>query len=191
MDKNSFKEEVIMPCAIPLAVRQQIIELKTKGRSLRSIAQEQHLCYATLLRLWKRYKAEGIKGLTPYYNNCGPAAGSRCAPLIYRAAVWLKRCHPDWGAAFIRVMLQDCYKDLTVPAERTLQQWFSDKQLYKPKSSFPPVHSVARLAHDVWQIDAKEKLCLRSGQKASYLSVVDQKSGCLLKATVFSPLPHQ
>jgi hypothetical protein len=180
-----------MPSALPLIVRQQIIELKTKGSSLRSIAKDQHLCYATLLRLWRRYKAEGTPGLTPHYSNCGPALGPRCAPLIYRAAVWLKRCHPDWGAAFIRVILQDCYKELTVPAERTLQQWFSNKKLYKPKSSFPLVHSIAKQAHDVWQIDAKEKLCLAGGQKASYLSVVDEKSGCLLKAAVFPPLPHQ
>jgi hypothetical protein len=176
---------------LSLAVRQQIIELKTKGSSLQSIAKEQQLGYATLLRLWKRYKAAGTSGLTPHYNVCGPAAGPRCAPLIYRAATWLKRCHLDWGAALIQVILKDRYKDMIVPAERTLQQWFRAKQLYKPKSSFPLVQPIAQQAHDVWQIDAKEKLCLLSGQKASYLSVVDQQSGCLLKAAVFPPLPHQ
>jgi hypothetical protein len=180
-----------MPCALPMAIRQQIIELKSKGCTLQSIANEQHLSYSTLWRLWQHYKAEGSAGLSPRYNNCGPAAGPRCAPLIYRAVVWLKRCHPDWGAALIRVTLQDCYKDQTVPAERTLQQWFRAKKRYKPKSSFPVIHSIAKQAHDVWQIDAKEKLCLLSGQKASYLSVVDEKSGCLLKAAVFPPLPHQ
>lgn len=180
-----------MPCALPLVVRQQIIELKIKGSSLQSIAKEQQLGYATLLRLWKRYKAEGISGLTPHYNNCGPAAGPRCVPLIYRAAVWLKRCHPDWGAALIGVILKDRYKDMTVPAARTLQHWFRTRKLYKPKSRFPAIQSIAQQTHEVWQIDAKEKLCLGSGQKASYLSVVDEKSGCLLKAVVFPPLPHQ
>jgi Helix-turn-helix domain len=91
-----------MPCALLLAVRQQIIELKTKGNSLQSIAKERQLGYATLLRLWKRYKTEGTNGLTPHYNACGPAAGYRCPPLIYRAAVWLKHCHLDWGAALNR-----------------------------------------------------------------------------------------
>jgi hypothetical protein len=158
---------------------------------LQSIAEEQQLSYTTLLRWWKRYKAAGSSGLTPQYNNCGPAAGCRCTPLIYRAAVWLKRCHPDWGAALIGVILQDRYQDMTMPAERTLQHWFRAKQLYKPKSRFPVVQSIAQQAHDVWQIDAKGKLCLAGGQKACYLSVVDQKSGCLLKAAVFPPLPHQ
>src|SRR4051794_10548571 len=143
-----------MPCALPLVVRQPIMELKTKGRSLQSIAEEQQLSYTTLLRWWKRYKAAGSSGLTPQYNNCGPAAGCRCTPLIYRAAVWLKRCHPDWGAALIGVILQDRYQDMTMPAERTLQHWFRAKQLYKPKSRFPVVQSIAQQAHDVWQIDA-------------------------------------
>jgi hypothetical protein len=184
-----------MPCALPIAVRQQIIELKTKGSSLQSIAKEQHLSCSTLYRLWQRYKAEGTSGLIPHYNNCGPATGvPRCTALIYRAAVWLKRCHPNWGAALIRVRLQERYKDTDVPAERTMQQWFRTKKLYKLKSRFPVLQSPAPWAnqvHDVWQIDAKEKLCLISGQKVSYLSVVDEHSGALLKAEVFPPLPHQ
>jgi hypothetical protein len=184
-----------MPCALPMAIRQQVIELKSKGSSLQSIADDQHLSYCTLRRLWQRYKAEGSGGLTPHYNNCGPATGvPRCTALIYRAAVWLKRCHPDWGAALIRVRLQERYKDMDVPAERTLQQWFRTKKLYKPRSRFPvlqPPTPWASQVHEVWQIDAKEKLCLAGGQKACYLSVVDQKSGCLLKAAVFPPLSHQ
>ena len=184
-----------MPCALPMAIRQQIIELKNKGCTLRSIANEQHLSYSTLWRLWQRYKAEGSGGLTPHYNKCGPCAAGvpRCAPLIYRAAVWLKRCHPDWGAALIRVSVQDRYKDKAVPSERTLQRWFKARHLYRAKSRFPllPSPSAAHQVHEVWQIDAKERLHLGTGQKASYLSIVDEKSGSLLRAEVFPPLPHQ
>ena len=183
-----------MPGALPMDIRQRIIELKNKGNSLQSIVNELHLCYATAERLWKRYKAEGTSGLTPHYNQCGPPAGiPRCAPLICRASLWLKRCHPDWGAALIRVSVQDRYRDKAVPSERTLQRWFKAKQLYKLKSRFPvlPSPAPARQVHEVWQIDAKEKFHLGSGQKASYLSVVDEYSGALLKAEVFPPLPYQ
>jgi hypothetical protein len=183
-----------MPCALPLAVRQQIIELKTKGSSLQSIAKERQLGYATLRRLWQRYKAAGTSGLTPRYDSCGPAPGFRCTPLIYRAAVWLKRRHPHWGAALIREILKERYQDLAVPADRTLQHWFKTKKLYKLKSRFPVLQTPAPWAtqvHEVWQIDAKEKLKLLSGQKASYLSVVDEHSGALLRAVVFPPLSHQ
>lgn len=182
-----------MPGALPIDVRQHIIELKNKGNSLQSIVNELHLCYATVQRLWKRYKAAGSGGLTPHYSRCGPAAGPRCATLIYRAALWLKRCHPDWGAVLIQVSVQHRYKDTAVPSERTLQRWFKARQLYKLKSRFPllPLPPSAHQVHDVWQIDAKEKLQLGSGQKAAYLSVVDEHSGALLKAAVFPPLPHQ
>ena len=85
------------------------------------------------------------------------------------------------------------YKDMAVPSERTLQRWFKARQLYKPKSRFPllPSPAPAHQVHEVWQIDAKEKLHLGTGQKASYLSIVDEKSGSLLRAEVFPPLPHQ
>jgi helix-turn-helix protein len=181
--------------ALPMDVRQHIIELKNKGNSLQSIVNELHLCYATVQRLWKRYKAEGVSGLSPHYNQCGPAAAGipRYAPLVYRAALWLKRCPPDWGAALIQLSIKDRYSDVAVPSERTLQRWFKAKRLYKPKSRFPLLQSPppARQVHDVWQIDAKEKLYLGAGQKASYLSVVDEKSGSLLRAMVFPPLPYQ
>ena len=184
-----------MPSALPMDVRQRIIELKNKGNSLQSIVNELHLCYATVQRLWKRYKAAGASGLSPHYNKCGPSAAGipRYALLIYRAALWLKRCHPDWGATLIQISVQDRYKDVAVPSERTLQRWFKAKQLYKPKSRFPllPSPPPAHQVHDVWQIDAKEKLHLGSGQRVSYLSVVDEYSGALLKAAVFPPLPHQ
>ena len=185
-----------MPTALPVAVRQQIIELKSKGCTLQSIAQQQHLSYATLCHVWQRYKTTGSSGLAPHYDKCGPAPGPKCAALIYRAALWLKRGHQDWGAALIQLTLQDRYKNMAVPSERCLQRWFKAQKLYKSKSCFtvvqsPTAASPAQQVHDVWQIDAKEKLCLGSGQRASYLSVVDEKSGCLLKAVVFPLLPHQ
>lgn len=184
-----------MPSALPMDVRQRIIELKNKGNSLQSIVNELYLCYATVQRLWKRYKAEGASGLSPHYDKCGSCAAgtSRSAPLIYRATVWLKRLHPEWGAALIRISVQDRYKDTVVPSERTLQRWFRAHRLYKPKSRFPvlPSPAAAHQVHDVWQIDAKEKLRLGAGQKASYLTVVDEYSGALLKAVVFPPIPYQ
>src|SRR5437868_5043732 len=125
--------------ALPLAVRQQIIDLKSKGSTLQSIAQEQHLSYSTVRQVWKRYKAEGTKGLVPHYHKCGPLPGPKCAALIYRSALWLKRGHPDWGAALICLILQDRYEHMTVPSERSLQRWFKAQKLYKPKSCFTAV----------------------------------------------------
>ena len=185
-----------MPSALPVAVRQQIIDLKSKGSTLQSIAQQRELSYSTVRQVWKRYKAEGSKGLVPHYHKCGPSPGSKCTALVYRAALWLKRGHPHWGAALICLILQERYEQMSVPSERSVQRWFKAQKLYKPASHFAAVQSPtsalsAHQVHEVWQIDAKEKLCLASGQKVSYLSVVDEKSGCLLKAVVFPLLSSQ
>ena len=81
---------------------------------------------------------------------------------------------------------------MTLPAERTLQRWFRAQGLGKTKSGFPVVPPAwADQVHDVWQIDAKEQLQLPTGEKACYLSIVDEKSGCLLKAVVFPPVQYQ
>src|SRR5439155_5480636 len=99
------------------------------------------------------------------YNKCG-SSGTKQHSLMYRAAVWLKRHHQSWGAALICILLKERYKDASVPGERTLQRWFKAQGLNKPKSRLMVSEPMwAAQVHDVWQIDAKEKLHLSSGQK--------------------------
>jgi hypothetical protein len=43
----------------------------------------------------------------------------------------------------------------------------------------------AREVHNIWQIDAKEKFKIATGEKHCYLTVVDEKSGSLLGAKSF------
>ena len=92
--------------ALALSVRQQIMEEKTRGKSLLRISEQYHLSYSTLRNLWKRYRAEGAQGLVPHYKRCGPSKPKSDA-LIYRAALWLKRQHEQWGAPLIRLILQE------------------------------------------------------------------------------------
>jgi hypothetical protein len=40
----------------------------------------------------------------------------------------------------------------------------------------------SNVVHDIWQIDAKEQLHLSSGENVCYLTIVDEKPGCLLMA---------
>ena len=188
-------KEVFMGGALPMHIRTLISAQYSEGNTtLLAIAAQQGLSYSTVRNIWKRYKTGGPEGLMPRYNHCGPRQPKTDA-LIYRSALWLKRHHPDWGAALICTLMQQHYQQRTTPSERTLQRWFKSQHLYKPKSIFPP--SALKAAeqpigvHDVWQIDAKEKLHLSSGDKACYLTIVDQYSGCLLKAVVFPLSEHQ
>lgn len=180
-----------MGTALPLPLRLQIVQQKSNGKNLRAIARETQLSYTTVRRIWKRYRAKGTEGLAPDYDKCN-SAGPRCAPVIQRASLWLRRVHPDWGAAFIRLQLQNRYGEQRIPVERTLQRWFKAAGLCRRKSRFPLLKKTwAAAVHDTWQIDAKEKLHLASGQKVCYLTIVDEMSGALLRAWVFPPLPDQ
>lgn len=176
-----------MGSALPIYLRRQIVEERAKGHKLIEISDQYHLSYSTVCNIYKRYRQEGLEGLGPHYERCGSHICSDNA-FIRRAAVWLRRLHPGWGAELIAVKLQDRYKEHRVPGERTLQRWFKAFGLNKVRSRFPsPLQPWARKVHDIWQIDAKEKLNLGLGGKACYLSVVDEKSGALLKAFVFPP----
>lgn len=180
-----------MPSALSMRTRHQIIEQINEGASLLSIAESLHLSYTTVRRISQRYNTQGIQALQPHYQHCGrPPACSNV--LLYRAALYLKRHHRDWGAALIHLILHKRYNLLAVPTERTLQRWFKAHGMGRAKSRLNlPEPTWAQQVHDVWQIDAKEKLVLTSTQRVCYLSVVDEKSGCLLSAQVFPPLPYQ
>jgi hypothetical protein len=177
---------------LPMHIRSLIIEQLTKANSsMIAVCTEHGLSYSTIRRLWKRYKAEGISGLKPHYDQCG-SHQPKCEALIYRCALWLKHLHPDWGAAVIQVVLHDHYPQKSLPSERSMQRWFKARHLYPPKGLItvsPPEPATA--VHDTWQVDAKEKLHLHSGQVASYLTIVDEHSGSLLKAVVFPLSAHQ
>lgn len=49
----------------------------------------------------------------------------------------------------------------------------------------------SRAVHNIWQVDAKEQITLSDGQKACYLSIVDEKSGAWLGSSVFPLYPYQ
>ena len=181
-----------MPCALSPSLRQQIVTQWAKGSSLIAISELYGLSYSTVRNICHRFQTEGCKGLTPHYFNCGRKGAARGDYRLWRAALWLKRLHPRWGAALILLLLKARYRRAVLPGERTLQRWFHSAGLYKAKSSFPlPLQPWAKRVHDIWQIDAKEKLHLASGQRTCYLTVVDEKSGSLLAAFVFPPFSDQ
>ena len=180
-----------MPVALTNAMRQRIILEKEKGKSLISISQKHQLSYSTVCRIYQRYQREGEAGLQPRYANCGQRSPTTHQALIQRAALWLKRLHRGWGAGFILLQVEKRYGG-KLPCERTLQRWFKHQGLDALKTTLPtPDRQGAQRAHDIWQIDAKEKIQLSNGERLCYLSVADQRSGGLLNAFVFPPLPYQ
>lgn len=178
-----------MPQAIPLAVRRQIVQRHQDNTPMTTIADELGLSYGGVRGIIERHR-QG-KPLQPDYQHCGPAL-HKSDPLIYRAALWLKRRHPDWGAPLVRLVLEERYPTRKIASARTLQRWFKAHGLRLPRNRTPKQNRQrAQGVHEVWQVDAKERLRLDDRQRACYLTVADEKSGAVLSAAVFPPGLHR
>ena len=70
-----------------------------------------------------------------------------------------------------------------------MQRWFHQAGLGPaPKGRRPALNPPrARQPHDVWQVDAKERILLQSGQRVSWLRIVDECSGAVLWTVVCPP----
>jgi hypothetical protein len=167
------------------ACRQQIILQKKSGRTLLEISSLLNMPYSTVRNLWYQYVKKGEAGLQNHYANCGLKPVS-IASAVYRDTLSLKLQHPSWGTPRLRLTLLERNPNETVPSVRTLQKWLRAANLLKPRQrkSEPSIGS-AQAVHNIWQVDAKERLVLQDGTVACYLTVVDCKSGACLSASVF------
>jgi hypothetical protein len=176
-----------MPRAVPQPIRELIVQRHQAGESLHAIAQDLERPFYTVRKLWRRFRDRGEIGLVPDYAPCSHAT-PHTSPLIVRAAVWLKRRHPGWGAGLIRVLLQRKWPQVPVPSERTLQRWFQRAFPPPPPESPPPKNPWrATQPHVRWQVDAKERIVLEDGTQACWLSLADEGSGAVLDTVVFPP----
>src|SRR5947209_18765122 len=144
-----------MPVAIPFSVRKMIVREKSKGSSLASISEKHHLSYSTVCRIYQRYQREGTRAMMPRFSNCGIKKLSPQQALFRRAALWLKRLHPKWGAAFIKVQLERRYHK-RLPCTRSLQRCFKKAGQVRKKPTFayeqPPL--VTRI-YELGQVEAQ------------------------------------
>jgi transposase len=177
-----------MPAAIARPIREELVRRHKAGEPLIEIAKALGLSYRAARGLWRRFREQGEKGLDNGYANCGPP-GPRFPKEVYQAALALRREHPRFGAGLIRVKLQDRFPGQALPSERTLNRWIQTAGLQPLRGRRPKVPADwAKEPHEVWQIDAKERLRLADDQGCSQLSVVDEGSGGALGAVPFPPL---
>lgn len=171
--------------ATEMGLRDQLITMKQQGYTLRAISEGLQLCYGTVCNLSARLKRREHLGVN--YPNCGPKQPTSTA-LLVRAALWLKKHHPLWGAPLIRLKLCERYGRAGTPAVRTMQQWFRNCKLTKPRQQIAQPHiGASKAVHNIWQVDAKENLTLLDGSEACYLTITDEHSGAGLEALPFPP----
>jgi len=176
-----------MPTPVPYPVRLVIMRRHQRGQSAATIAAALGLPARTVRHLLGQYRAHGESVLLPSYWRKEPSPAPVDA--MREQALALRREHPTWGAGLIRVHLR---RRGSLPTERTLQRWFRQAGLGPaPKGRRRPA-AIARdgraeQPHEVWQIDAKEQIRLRSGRLVSWLRIVDEGSGAVLWTKVFPP----
>jgi transposase len=177
-----------MPQPLPFALRQELVRCHQQGETLAALADRLQIPPSTVRNWWQRFRREGDAGLHTRYQRCGPQ-GPKAEPAVHQAALAMKREHPTWGAGLIRLELQKQFPDLALPKVRAIQRWFQKAGLQPPRTKRPAMERPrAREPHEVWEIDAKERLRLADGSGSSVLSVTDEASGALLGATPFPPL---
>jgi transposase len=176
-----------MPAALPINLREEIVERRQRKESYRHISEEMGISYATVRSIWQHWKKHGQ--LAPNYEACRKT-GPRKPQAVYEAALALREEHRRWGAGIIRLHLLERFNEEDVPAERTLQSWFRQAGLNRTPANQQPREQVPRgqEVHAVWAVDAKEKMKLADGSGASWLTITDEASGAILDAEAFSPL---
>ncbi len=179
-----------MARAIAVPVRLVVFRRWQRGQSAGAIAAALALRPRTVRHLVRRWRAGERQALQPAYGRCG---GQHPWPdrEVFELAVNLRRQHPSWGAGYIRVQLREARPRHPLPSTRTLQRWFARAGLGPaPAGAKPASHQRrARQAHEVWQVDAVERLRLRDGSQASWLRIADEFTGAVLHTKVF-PIGH-
>lgn len=168
-------------------VKHQIVSARLEGAPLEGIARSLGVSYGAVRGVWVRYSIEGAAGLAPRYGNNGRRGPGRDC-LFFRAACWLKRLHPDWGAPMIRAVLEGRYGGRGLASARQMNRWFAKARLSRRGSRMPAnPREWAAEVHDTWQVDAKERFGIGSGGEACWLTIVDERSGALVEAPPFPP----
>lgn len=175
-----------MPSPIPIPVRQAIFQRWQKGAAVSQLAEELGLCERTVRHLVRRFSARGKSALPPDYVRCATKTAATAKSLFHQA-VQMRQQHPTWGAGLIRVLLQEELQ--ACPSERTLQRWFRRAALGPAPAGRRPASDEyrARRPHEVWQMDAAERMLLASGERVSWLRLVDECSGAVVQTTIFPP----
>jgi transposase len=174
--------------ATPLDKRCKVIDLKTEGLSNAQVAEQLNLSLGTVKELWKRYRLKGDTGLATNQKNSGRCVDSH-SELTYRLVRLIKHIHDTWGVPYILIQIKEKFPDLKLDSIRQYQRRLFEASGELPPNSLPPalIAEKARIAHDLWEIDAKERQKTLDGIDACYLTIADKGTGSLIAAKAFPP----
>jgi transposase InsO family protein len=171
------------------AEKRYLWQRKEAGATLHQLAEELHCAVITARKWWRhgrdqtqpRRRGRPVKGILSSYPT----------EMVERA-VALKRSHPHWGPANVKLEMQE-QMHLTVvdlPSDARLAALFKSRC---PEALQPRRHTyypekplgAARYPHQRWQVDAQEKIRLTNGEVATILNIRDEWSGVIAASRAF------
>ena len=175
-----------MPAPTALEIRREIVRRHQEGDTLKVIGHDLNVPYETVRKVWRHWRRFGK--LTANYEQA-KKRGTREYASVYEEAVEMKREHPKWGAQLIHLELEKSHERL--PSVRTLQRWFREvgvSNSAKVRRTHSEVVRRGQQVHQVWAVDAKERMKLADESSACWLVVTDEMSGAILGGEVFPPM---
>jgi transposase len=174
--------------AKPLSTRERVISLRKLGQTQQQIASDLQISIGSVKNWLKRHNLGEEFGLISKYENCGRKTSEKHEK-VFRLFRLLKHLHPTWGLPLIHLKVGLKYPNLSLQSIRQYQRRINIEKGVMPRSILPTtsIAEQSRIAHNTWQIDAKERLVLENGQECCYLTVADEGTGSLLAARPFPP----
>jgi hypothetical protein len=161
---------------LTLAEKEQIYFGKLSGKRLIDLAAEVNCSVACVRKWWRIGRDGGVAALGQERTTVRKrGALSRFAPIVAERALFWKRKYPRRGADRILVEMKDdpLLKSVRLPKPSTLANFFKEAcpellQKRRPSPKRPPK---AGRVHELWQVDAKEKIVLGDGTISTVLQV--------------------
>jgi transposase-like protein len=171
------------------AEKQYVYRRKMEGATLRQMAEALG-CSCETARKWWRHRRDG----TEPHPRGRPAAGilSTYPDQVRETAVTVKRTHPHWGPANVKLELkrQLALRDDELPSDSRLSVLFKAKcpEAVQPRQrrqypEKPP--SAASRPHQRWQVDGKEAVPLGDDDVATILNVRDPAGALMIASRAF------
>ena len=166
---------------IPYDYRKLIVKLRQSGKTYSSIASELGYSLKSIKRIWYAYQERGEEALSTNYQNSGRK--SPYPPSLHEQINTVK--DGDQGAPYVRSRLLSQNIVQPIPHERTIQRWWRDKGIERPKGNPKRRSNWTDEPGHTYQIDGKGYITLKDSSQVSWIKVADEATGSDLVTTLF------
>jgi transposase-like protein len=172
--------------ALSMDEKQYVVQRKQAHASLQTIASELHCTRQTVRKHWRRWS----KGqLAPPRGRARRGILGTFPPALVEHALSLKRAHPRWGPAVVRLELAALpeFQGQRLPSVARLTALFHSRcpEAVQPRrrSAYPQRPPPrATVPHQRWQMDGKEQVPLGTGEAATVLSIRDPLAALMINS---------